>query len=186
MIDDRRLLDRVPAVNPYAEMARQAPLAILICADPSLERSPGYWMLDCAAAAQNMLLAAHGLGLGAVWCGVYPRQPRIEGFRRLLGVPEEIVPHSLIVLGYPAESLLRKIVSRPIVFITMVGRDDRQGTEPWPLIADNSSRQWPPLGPPRHAWLTPLRTTLAPEHRRSLKSSSHRQRRRLAKPWRME
>ena len=104
VIDDREVLGQVPAINPYAEMARRAPLAILICADPSLEKSPGYWMLDCAAAAQNMLLAAHGLGLGAVWCGVYPRQPRIEGFRRLLGIPEEIVPHSLIVLGYPAES----------------------------------------------------------------------------------
>jgi nitroreductase len=104
VIDDRQALDQVPGINPYAEMARRAPLAILICADPSLEKSPGYWMLDCAAAAQNMLLAAHGLGLGAVWCGVYPRQPRVEGFRRLLGVPEEIVPHSLIVLGYPAVS----------------------------------------------------------------------------------
>jgi nitroreductase len=104
VIDDRSLLEQVPAINPYAAMARQAPVAILICADPSLEKSPGYWMLDCAAAAENLLLAAHGLGLGAVWCGVYPRQPRIDGFRRLLGVPEEIVPHSLIVLGYPAET----------------------------------------------------------------------------------
>jgi len=103
LIDDRSLLEQVPAINPYAEMARQAPLAILICADPSLEKSPGYWMLDCAAAAQNMLLAAHALGLGAVWCGVYPRQPRIEGCQRLLGIPEHVVPHSLIVLGYPAE-----------------------------------------------------------------------------------
>ena len=113
VIDDHQLLDQVPAINPYAEMARRAPLAILICADPSLEKSPGYWMLDCAAAAQNMLLAAHGLGLGAVWCGVYPRQPRIEGFRRLLGVPEEIVPHSLIVLGYPAEDHPREDRYRP-------------------------------------------------------------------------
>jgi nitroreductase len=108
VIDDRELLDQAPAINPYAEMARRAPLAILICADPGLEKSPGYWMLDCAAAAQNMLLAAHGLGLGAVWCGVYPRQPRIEGFRRLLGVPEEIIPHSLIVVGYPTESHCRE------------------------------------------------------------------------------
>ncbi len=104
VIDDRKLLDQVPAINPYAEMARRAPLAILICADP-VWKSP--LATGCSTSRRQpriMLLAAHGLELGAVWCGVYPRQPRIEGFRRLLGVPEEIVPHSLIVLGYTAES----------------------------------------------------------------------------------
>jgi len=92
VIDDRTLLDQVPAINPYAEMARRAPLAILICADPSLEKSPGYWMLDCAAAAQNMLLAAHGLGLGAVWCGVYPRPPRSKGSAASWACPRRSFP----------------------------------------------------------------------------------------------
>ena len=50
-----------------------------------------------------MLLAAHALGLGAVWTGVYPRQERMDGLRRLIGLPEAIMPHSLIVVGYPAE-----------------------------------------------------------------------------------
>jgi nitroreductase len=84
-------------------MAADAPLGILICGDLRLELSPGYWVVDCSAAAQNMLLAAHALGLGAVWCGVYPRQERMEGFSRLLGLPEEVKPHSLILVGYPAE-----------------------------------------------------------------------------------
>jgi nitroreductase len=84
-------------------MAGEAPLAILICGDTSLEKSPGYWPVDCAAAAENLLLAAHALGLGAVWTGVYPRQQRIEGLRRLLEVPPHVTPHSLIVVGYPAE-----------------------------------------------------------------------------------
>ncbi|OHB70232.1 MAG: NADH dehydrogenase [Planctomycetes bacterium RBG_13_63_9] len=103
VIRDRGLLDEIPRISPNAAMAGQAPLAILICGDLGLEKSPGYWPVDCAAAAENLLLAAHALGLGAVWTGVYPRQPRIEGLRRLLGVPEGVVPHSLIVLGYPAE-----------------------------------------------------------------------------------
>ena len=60
-------------------------------------------MVDCAAAVQNLLLAAHALGLGAVWTGVYPREERAEALSRLLGLPENVVPHSLIVLGYPAE-----------------------------------------------------------------------------------
>ncbi len=101
---ERHLLDRVPEVNPNAWMARDAPAAILVCGDLSLELSPGYWPVDCAAAVQNILLAAHGLGLGAVWTGIYPRQERIDGFRRLLNLPEPVIPHSLVVLGYPAET----------------------------------------------------------------------------------
>jgi len=103
VLTDRTLLDRVPEVNRNAWMARDAPAAILVCGDVSLELSPGYWPVDCAAAVQNLLLAAHGLGLGAVWTGIYPRQERIDGFRRLLNLPEHIMPHSLVVIGYPAE-----------------------------------------------------------------------------------
>lgn len=103
LISDRELLAQIPRINPNAHMAGRAPLAILVCGDLSLEESAGYWVVDCAAAAQNLLLAAHALGLGAVWTGVYPRQQRIDGLRRLLDLPENVVPHSLIVLGYPAE-----------------------------------------------------------------------------------
>ena len=102
VIDDRKLLDRVPAVNPYAEMARQAPLAILICADPSLERSPGYWMLDCAAAAQNMLLAAHALGLGAVWLGEILKSA--AEVNRLLELPDRYELMAVVAVGRPARS----------------------------------------------------------------------------------
>ena len=103
VLTERSLLGEVPKITPNAPMAAQAPLGILICGDLRLEKSPGYWVVDCSAAAQNMLLAAHALGLGAVWCGVYPRTERMEGFSRLLGLPEEIKPHSLILVGYPAE-----------------------------------------------------------------------------------
>jgi len=57
----------------------------------------------CAAAAENLLLAVHALGWGAIWTGVYPRENRMGGLRRLLKLPENVIPHSLIVLGYPAE-----------------------------------------------------------------------------------
>lgn len=103
VIRDRELLERIPKVNPNAPMARGAPLAILICGDLRLEKSSGYWVVDCAAAAENLLLAAHALQLGAVWTGVYPRQERMQGFRRLCNLPEHVQPHCLIVLGYPAE-----------------------------------------------------------------------------------
>ena len=84
-------------------MAANAPLAILVCADTELEISEGFWPVDCAAAVQNMLLAAHALGLGAVWTGVYPRQQRIDDFRQLLNLPGHIIPHSLLPIGYSAE-----------------------------------------------------------------------------------
>ncbi len=103
VLEDRKLLREVPKIHPYAAMAVQAPLAILVCGDTSLEEVPGSWVIDCSAAVQNLLLAAHALGLGAVWCGVYPQQDRVEGFRRLLGLPTHVIPHSLVPLGYPAE-----------------------------------------------------------------------------------
>ena len=103
VLSDPEILAEIPRINPHARMAQGAPAAILVCGDLSLEISAGYWVVDCAAAVQNLLLAAHALGLGAVWTGVYPRQQRIDGLRRLLDLPENVVPHSLIVLGYPAE-----------------------------------------------------------------------------------
>jgi nitroreductase len=103
VIDDRATLAKIADINPNAQMAREAPAAILVCGDLDLEKSPGYWVVDCAAAVQNMLLAAHALGLGAVWTGVFPRQERMDGLRQLLGLPERVIAHSLVVLGHPAE-----------------------------------------------------------------------------------
>jgi nitroreductase len=103
VIDDGRILADVAEINPNAQMARNAPLGILVCGDLSLEKSQGYWVVDCAAAVENMLLAAHALGLGAVWTGVFPRQERMEGLRRLLKLPDNVIAHSLVILGYPTE-----------------------------------------------------------------------------------
>jgi nitroreductase len=108
VITDREVLAEIPKINRYAAMARGAPLAILVCGDVTLEQVPGYWVVDCAAATENLLLAAHALGLGAVWTGVYPRQERMDGLRRLLDLPETVAAHSLIVLGYPAETRPRE------------------------------------------------------------------------------
>jgi nitroreductase len=105
VIDDRAMLAGIPGFMPNAAMAVGARLAILVCGDLELEKSPGYWVVDCAAAVENMLLAAHALGLGAVWCGVYPREPRMAGLKRLMGLPENVVAHSLVVLGHPGEQV---------------------------------------------------------------------------------
>ena len=105
VITDPDLLEKIPTINPFADMARRAPLAILICGNLQIETSPGYWVIDCAAATQNLLLAAHALGLGAVWTGTYPNEDRMDGYTELFELPEHILPHSLVVFGYPDEEL---------------------------------------------------------------------------------
>ena len=65
----------------------------------------GMWIQDCAAATENMLIAIHAEGLGAVWLGIYPREERIIGIKELLKIPDHVNPFSLISIGYPAEQL---------------------------------------------------------------------------------
>jgi nitroreductase len=103
VVTDRRTLDRIPTIHPYADMLKEAPLAILICGDTTLEKSPGYWVVDCAAATQNLLVAAYALGLGTVWLGVYPRQQRMSDIAQLLRLPDHIKPLALVAVGHPAE-----------------------------------------------------------------------------------
>lgn len=102
VIDDRTLYEKIMLAHPYAAMLKNAPLAILVCGDLGLERAPGNWVLDCSCAAQNMLLAAHDLGLGAVWTGIYPERDRMRAMTEICGLPEQVVPLALIVTGYPA------------------------------------------------------------------------------------
>jgi nitroreductase len=103
VIRDRAILDAVPTFHPFAQMVKQAPLAILVCAETREARSPDYWVLDCSAATENLLLAAHALGLGAVWLGIHPRQERMEKIIPLVKLPEGVKPLALIAIGVPAE-----------------------------------------------------------------------------------
>ncbi len=103
VITDAEVRGKIPTVSPFAQMIVNAPLGILVCGNLKIETAPGYWVVDCSAATQNLLLAAHSLGLGAVWTGVYPREERMDGLTELLNLPEHIMPHSLVVIGYPAQ-----------------------------------------------------------------------------------
>lgn len=104
-INDRKILQSIRTFHPYSRMLDTAPLAVLICGDESLEYGPGYMEMDCSAATQNLLLAAHAHGLGSVWMGIHPVPERIAGMRRLTGLPETLHPISLVVLGYPSDEL---------------------------------------------------------------------------------
>ena len=65
---------------------------------------PDFWVQDCSAAVENVLLAAHALGLGAVWAGVYPLKDRVLAFQKHFGLPEDITPFALVAVGFPAET----------------------------------------------------------------------------------
>lgn len=104
VIYDRDLLDAIMGVHPHARMLSEAPLAILTCADMHQVHHLNFWPQDMAAATQNMLLMAADLGLGSVWLGVYPDSGRVEGIKRILSLPSNIIPFSLLPMGWPAES----------------------------------------------------------------------------------
>ncbi len=103
VIKDRNTLNQIPTVHPYAKMIKKAPVAILVCGDPDLAVHGEMWIQDCSAATENILIAVQSKGLGAVWLGVYPREERVSGLRRLLQIPNRIIPFALIPIGYPAE-----------------------------------------------------------------------------------
>jgi nitroreductase len=101
VVTERRTLDALAEAHPHGKMLFDAPLCIAVCGD--LTEVERYWVQDCSAATENLLLAATALGLGAVWLGVYPKEPRIAFTRPILGLPETIMPLNLIAIGHPAE-----------------------------------------------------------------------------------
>ena len=104
VLDRREAIDSLVSALPYAKMLSHAPLAIVTCGDmnKAIEGDGrDFWIQDVSAATENLLLAAHALGLGAVWTGVYPLQDRVEGVQRALGLPANIIPLSVVPVGYP-------------------------------------------------------------------------------------
>ena len=102
VIDDPQVLHAIPEFHPYSKMLMDAPLAILVCSDRKLETKRASWLQDCSAATENILLAAHAKGLGAVWLGIFPDSERVFGMQALLSMPKDIRPVSLVAVGYPA------------------------------------------------------------------------------------
>lgn len=107
VINDRATLDALGEKLPRAKMLATAPLAIILCGDTT-NVFPGegkdYWVQDVSAATENLLLAAHALGLGAVWTGVYPISERVNEVKQFLNMPAKFVPLCVVPIGYPAEN----------------------------------------------------------------------------------
>ncbi len=103
VIKDRERLNKLAEIHPYGKMLRDAPLAVAVCGDLDKQKDYNYWVQDCSAATQNILLEAVSLGLGAVWLGIHPN-PNIEpAVNKFLDLPENVKTLSVISLGYPAE-----------------------------------------------------------------------------------
>lgn len=104
VIDDPGKLAELRKVLPFGKM--DAPLAISVCGDmqsikrPILER---FWIQDCSAATENLLLAANAMGLGSVWCGVHPIKRLEDAVSRILQLPNRVIPLNVVYVGYPDE-----------------------------------------------------------------------------------
>ncbi|WFD12408.1 nitroreductase family protein [Tepidibacter hydrothermalis] len=103
VIKDKKLLTEITKVHSYSHSLKEADCGIIVCGNLKKEKFKDLWIQDCSAATQNILLAAHSLGLGSVWLGLYPEMDRVDGVRDIINAPENIIPFSIISLGYPAE-----------------------------------------------------------------------------------
>jgi len=103
VIRDKKTLAQIPAFHPFAKHIPSAQAAIVVCGNTKLQAAPGHWIPDASNASMSILLAAHSLGLGAVWTTFYPYEDRTAGIRKLLNLPEHIMPLNIIPLGYPVE-----------------------------------------------------------------------------------
>lgn len=100
IINDKEILQQIADLHPFASMVRFAAGFILVCAVPVKDKkSLDMWPQDCAAATENILLAAHALNLGAVWIGVYPNKNHMNIFRKICCIPEDIIPFSGVCFG---------------------------------------------------------------------------------------
>ncbi|MGM0380632.1 MAG: nitroreductase family protein, partial [bacterium] len=83
VIDDSDILEKIARQHSNAHMVKDAPVAVLICADLSRVKHENFWPQDCAAATQNFLLAAHDLGFASCWVGIYPRENRVQDVSKI-------------------------------------------------------------------------------------------------------
>lgn len=112
VLKDKKDIDRYAASNKYhAEDIKKTPLFIFVCADTTrMAEGQGreLWVQDLSAVSENILLAAHAMGLGACWTTIYPIQKKVNGISRTLNLPGNLIPLNGIIIGYPDEPLQPK------------------------------------------------------------------------------
>ena len=104
VVTERESLDKLAEGLEYAKMLKKAPAAIVVCGVPKIGlpgKAADFWIQDCSAVSENILLAVESLDLGAVWTGVFPEEGRVKFVQKTLGIPEDVIPLNVIVVGHP-------------------------------------------------------------------------------------
>ena len=104
VVTEKEKLDALADALPYAKMLKEAQAAIIVCGDmqkAATDVDSAYWVQDCSAATQNILLAVESMGLGAVWTAAYPYSERMNPVIEILNLPEHIRPLNVIPVGVP-------------------------------------------------------------------------------------
>jgi nitroreductase len=112
VVQDGESLKKLSAMSPYAGLLAEAPLAFMLLGNKKRMKFPENWQQDLAAAAENLLLEAAELGLGAVWLGVYPLEERVAYIRGQFALPPDLLPFAVIAAGYPADANANRFVDR--------------------------------------------------------------------------
>ena len=106
VITDEAVIAQLGEALPYSRCSNHPAVAIIPCGDLT-KAIPGemanFWINDVSAATENLLLAAHAMGLGAVWTGLHPDMNRARLVQEMLGLPEHIIPLCVVPVGVPAE-----------------------------------------------------------------------------------
>ena len=103
VVRNRESFSRIMESQPYTKMLDKASVAIIVCADPELQTCPGFWVQDCSAATENLLIAANAIGLGATWCGVYPGDETVWKIKEIFRTPKQVIPLCVVAVGVPDE-----------------------------------------------------------------------------------
>ena len=106
VIKDNQTMNKIMEFHDYSKMLKDAPLAIVVCGDKNAYKN--FWVQDCSAATQNLLLMAENLELGACWLGVYPVEEYYSKLSELLELPDNIIPLNVIAIGYPERKSRRR------------------------------------------------------------------------------
>ena len=106
IIENQETLQKISEIMPNGKFMADAPMLIIILGDikEAHIESESYMLQDCSAVVENILLAANALSLGTCWCGIHPREERVQGLKKLFNLPSNIIPIAGIVIGYPDES----------------------------------------------------------------------------------
>jgi len=108
LLSDEKALKDLTILVHERDTVQMAPLAIVICADEMEQASMAHWAIDCAAAAENLVVAAHAKGLGSTWVRIFPSKERMRTVGELLGVPDHVTPFAAIFVGRPKTPLSKR------------------------------------------------------------------------------